>query len=40
MIIKVFYINKLYLKSGFKGIQGEFTIKNNSTHQKLNIYKK
>ena len=30
---------KFFLKDGFKGLQGEFKIKNNSSYQKLEMYK-
>jgi len=36
---KVFRVDSLYNKDGFKGLQGEFIIKNNLSEQKLNIYK-
>ena len=31
--------NQLYIKEGFKGLQGEFVIENNLSKQKLKIYK-
>ena len=31
--------NQLYIKEGFKGLQGEFVIENNFSKQKLKIYK-
>ena len=31
--------NLLYSKNGFKGLHGEFIIKENLSRQKLNIYK-
>ena len=34
-----FKIKDFYSKSGFRGLQGEFFIKNSSSEQKLNIYK-
>tara|TARA_B100001245_G_C22456542_1_gene234555 strand:- start:127 stop:504 length:378 start_codon:yes stop_codon:yes gene_type:complete len=34
-----FEIEQLYNKNGFKGLHGEFFIKNNLSTQKLNIYK-
>jgi len=34
-----FKIEQLYNKKGFKGLHGEFFIKNNQSKQKLNIYK-
>tara|TARA_Y100000590_G_scaffold47341_1_gene50177 strand:- start:4311 stop:5489 length:1179 start_codon:yes stop_codon:yes gene_type:complete len=34
-----FTLNQLYKKEGFKGLHGEFFIKNNISHQKLKIYK-
>ena len=34
-----FTANQLYNKNGFKGLHGEFMIKNNSSKQKLKIYK-
>ncbi len=34
-----FKIEQLYNKEGFKGLHGEFFIKNNLSKQKLNIYK-
>ena len=34
-----FTVNQLYNKNGFKGLHGEFIIKNNLSRQKLNIYK-
>ena len=34
-----FQIKDFYSKSGFRGLQGEFFIKNSSSEQKLNIYK-
>ena len=36
---KTFKISDFYLKSGFKGLHGEFFIKKNLSEQKLNIYK-
>ena len=32
-------IDHLFSKEGFKGLHGEFVIKNNISQQKLNIYK-
>ena len=32
-------IEKFSSKEGFKGLQGEFIIKNNLSHQKLDIYR-
>ena len=32
-------IEKFASKKGFKGLHGEFLIKNNLSHQKLNVYK-
>ena len=34
-----FNVNQLYNKDGFKGLHGEFLIKNNLTQHKLKIYK-
>ena len=34
-----FSINQLYNKNGFKGLHGKFIISNNSSNQKLKIYK-
>ena len=34
-----FKVEQLYNKKGFKGLHGEFFIKNNQSKQKLNIYK-
>lgn len=34
-----FKTEQLYSKKGFKGLHGQFLIKNNQTKQKLNIYK-
>ena len=34
-----FKIKDFYSKSGFRGLHGEFVIKNSSSEQKLNIYK-
>ena len=31
--------DQLYIKKGFKGLQGEFFIENNLSKQKLKIYK-
>ena len=31
--------DQLYIKEGFKGLQGEFFIENNFSKQKLKIYK-
>ena len=36
---KIFKVDSLYNKDGFKGLQGEFIIKNNLSEQKLKIYK-
>jgi len=36
---KNFKTDSLYNKDGFKGLQGEFFIKNNLAEQKLKIYK-
>ena len=34
-----FKVSQLYNKDGFKGLHGEFIIKNNISKQKLKIYK-
>ena len=34
-----FKVDQLYNKNGFKGLHGEFIIKNNLSSQKLKIYK-
>jgi len=36
---KIFKVDSLYNKDGFKGLQGEFVIENNLSKQKLKIYK-
>ena len=34
-----FKVDKIYNKSGFKGLHGEFVIEDNLSKQKLKIYK-